>query len=55
MSYDFDYDGLDPQPLHTRPAELEPEPRLPHGAGLILAVALTAACIAIASLFWPFA
>lgn len=56
MSYDFDYDELDPPPLHTRPAELEPEERLPPGAGLILAAAITASCAFIGSMlsgWWP--
>jgi hypothetical protein len=51
--YDIDEENGLAVPVHTRPADLEREERLPHGAGLILAAALTAACIAVASLWWP--
>lgn len=49
MSYDFDYDGLDPAPVQTRPGDLEPEDRLPPGAGLIIAAFLAALCVAVGS------
>lgn len=50
MSYDFDYDELDPKPVHTRPADLEREERMPPGGGLIAAAAITAVCLFFASI-----